>query len=200
MKTNYKLYKNNMINIAVLGSTRGTSIDKTFNEIVTGYLDVNVRVVISNKPDAFIIQRAKNYSFENICIESKGIERSDFNAKLLSELQKYPLDLIVLVGYMKILDAKFVQFYRNKIINVHPSLLPKFGGGMDNDVHAEVIKARETESGCTIHLVDEGVDTGKILLQKSCLLDDGETPETLKVKVQELESDALLEIIRNWKA
>jgi phosphoribosylglycinamide formyltransferase 1 len=188
-----------MINIAVLGSTRGTSIDKTFNEIVTGYLDVSVKIVISNKPDAFILERAKNYSFERICIESKGKDRLQFNDKLLSQLQKYPVDLIVLVGYMKILDKNFVQFYRDKIVNVHPSLLPKFAAGMDSDVHAEVIKAGETESGCTIHLVDEGVDTGKILLQKSCLLDDGETPESLKVKVQELESEALLEVIRNWK-
>jgi phosphoribosylglycinamide formyltransferase 1 len=70
---------------------------------------------------------------------------------------------------------------------------------MDADVHVEVIKAGETESGCTIHLVDEGVDTGKIILQKSCLLDDGETPESLKAKVQELEGEAILEVIRNWK-
>jgi phosphoribosylglycinamide formyltransferase 1 len=110
-----------MINIAVLGSTRGTSIDNTFNEIVTGYLDVNVKVVISNKPDAFILERAKNYSFNHICIESKGRKRSDFDAELLLALQKYPLDLIVLVGYMKILDASLVEVYRNKIINVHPS-------------------------------------------------------------------------------
>jgi phosphoribosylglycinamide formyltransferase 1 len=188
-----------MINIAVLGSTRGTSIDKTFNEIVTGYLDVNVKVVISNKADAFILERAKNYSFNHICIESKGKVRSDFGTELLLELQKYPIDLVVLVGYMKILDANFVQAYRGRIINVHPSLLPKFAGGMDSDVHQEVIKAGETESGCTIHLVDEGVDTGKILLQKTCLLDDGETPETLKVKVQELEGEALLDVIKNWK-
>jgi phosphoribosylglycinamide formyltransferase 1 len=188
-----------MINVAVLGSTRGTSIDKTFNEIVTGYLDVNVKVVISNKPDAFILQRAKNYSFNCICIESKAKQKTHFNAELLAELQKYPIDLIVLVGYMKILDPKLVQVYRDKIINVHPSLLPKFAGGMNSDVHTEVIKAEETESGCTIHIVDEGIDTGKILLQKSCLLDDGDTPETLKAKVQELEGEALLEVIREWK-
>lgn len=188
-----------MINIAVLGSTRGTSIDKTFNEIVTGYLDVNVKVVISNKPDAFILERAKNYSFNHVCIESKGKDRQKFNAELIRKLQKYPVDLIVLVGYMKILDKNFVQFYKDKIINVHPSLLPKFAAGMDSNVHTEVIKAGEIESGCTIHLVDEGVDTGKILLQKSCLLDDGETPETLKAKVQELESEALFEVIKSWK-
>jgi phosphoribosylglycinamide formyltransferase 1 len=188
-----------MINIAILGSTRGTSIDNTFNEIVTGYLDVNVKVVISNKPDAFILERAKNYSFNHICIESRGQKRTDFDIKLLLELQKYPLDLIVLVGYMKILDTNLVSYYKDKIINVHPSLLPKFAGGMDVDVHMEVIKAGETESGCTIHLVDEGVDTGKILLQKSCLLDDGETPESLKIKVQELEGEAILEVIRGWK-
>jgi phosphoribosylglycinamide formyltransferase 1 len=188
-----------MTNIAVLGSTRGTSIDKTFNEIVTGYLDVNVKIVISNKAGAIILERAKNYSFYHKCIESKGKNRLEYGAELLSELQKHSIDLVVLVGYMKILDAKFVEHFRDKIINVHPSLLPKFAGGMDTDVHVEVIKAGETESGCTIHLVDQGIDTGKILLQKSCLLDDGETPETLKVKIQELESEALFEVIRDWK-
>jgi phosphoribosylglycinamide formyltransferase 1 len=188
-----------MLNIAVLSSTKGTSIDKTFNEIVTGYLDVCVKVVISNRLDAFILQRAKNYSFEYICIESKGKKRDDFNAELLQELQKYSIDLIVLVGYMKILDINIVRFYKDKIINVHPSLLPKFAGGMDIDVHLQVINAGETESGCTIHLVDENIDTGKILLQKNCLLDDGETPETLKKKIQELEAESLLQVIRNWK-
>ena len=188
-----------MINLAVLGSTRGTSIDNTFNEIVTGYLDANVKVVISNKPEAFILQRAQNYSFEYVCIESKGKLRSDFDNQLLLELQKYPIDLIVLVGYMKILSPEFVQTYKGKIINVHPSLLPKFAGGMDRDVHKQVIEAGEWESGCTVHLVDEGVDTGKILQQKSCLLDDGETPQSLKAKVQKLESETLLEVIRDWR-
>ena len=188
-----------MINLAVLGSTRGTSIDNTFNEIVTGYLDAAVKVVISNKPDAFILQRAQNYSFEYVCIESKGKLCADFDRELLLEIQKYPIDLIVLVGYMKILSPEFVQAYAGKIINVHPSLLPKFAGGMDRDVHKKVIDAGEWESGCTVHLVDEGVDTGKILLQKTCLLDDGETPESLKAKVQALESEALLEVVKNWK-
>jgi phosphoribosylglycinamide formyltransferase 1 len=188
-----------MLNIAVLGSTRGTSIDKVFNEIVTGYLDVCVKVIISNKKEALILERAKNYGFEYVCVESKGKVRSDFDKELLEKMQKYSIDLVVLVGYMKILDAKFVRVYENKIINVHPSLLPKFAGGMDSDVHDQVIKAGEFESGCTVHMVDQGVDTGKILLQKSCLLDDGETPETLKVKIQQLESEALLEVIRDWQ-
>jgi phosphoribosylglycinamide formyltransferase 1 len=189
-----------MLKIAVLGSTRGTSMDKTFNEIVTGYLDASIKVVISNKADAFILERAKNYSFNYVCIPSIGKEKAVFDLEILKELQKYELDLIVLVGYMKILDNRVVKEFKDKIINVHPSLLPKFAGGMDSDVHAQVINAQEIESGCTVHLVDEGVDTGKIILQKSCLLDDGETSESLKTKVQELEQDALLEVIRNWKA
>jgi phosphoribosylglycinamide formyltransferase 1 len=187
-----------MINIAVLGSSRGTSIDKSFEQIALGKLKAKVQVVISNKPDAYILERAKSYGFESICVPSKGKVRSVFDTDLLTELQKYELDLIILVGYMKILDAKFVQAYKGKIINVHPSLLPKFAGGMDGDVHRAVIEAGETESGCTVHLVDQGVDTGQILLQKSCLLGDGETPESLKTKVQKLESQALLEVIRDW--
>ncbi len=188
-----------MINLAVLSSSKGTSLDKTFGEIITGYLDARVRIIISNKPDALILEKAKNYSFKHICIPSKGKLRVDFDNELFSEMQKYPIDLVVLVGYMKILDSNLVHYYNGKIINVHPSLLPKFAGGMDTNVHQQVIAAGEWESGCTVHLVDEGVDTGKILLQKYCLLDDGETPYTLKKKVQALESQSLLEVIAAWK-
>lgn len=189
-----------MLNIAVLGSTKGTSIDKTFKEIINGNLDVKVQVVISNKQDAYILERAKKYGFKAVCVQSKGKKSSEFHIELLAELQQYPLDLIVLVGYMKILDLSFVNFYHNKIINIHPSLLPKYAGGMDADVHRRVIEAGEIESGCTVHLVDENLDTGKILLQKSCTLVSSETPETLKHKIQQLESNALLEVIGGWES
>jgi phosphoribosylglycinamide formyltransferase 1 len=188
-----------MINLAILGSNKGTSIQYTFDEIKQGNLNADVKIVISNKPDSFILQRAIDNGFNSKCISSKGLSRSEFDKLLMFELSKYNIDLVVLVGYMKILSPEFVQKYSGKIINVHPSLLPKFAGGMDGDVHKAVIDAGEKESGCTVHLVDEGVDTGNILLQKSCILDTNETPESLKIKVQELEGKALFEVIRDWE-
>jgi len=108
--------------------------------------------------------------------------------------------LILLIGYMRILSPTFTTKYKNKILNVHPSLLPKFAGGMDTNVHEEVLKAGEKETGCTIHLVDEGVDTGKIILQKSYQIKSADTPETLKQKVQKLEGEAFIEVIKNYKS
>jgi phosphoribosylglycinamide formyltransferase 1 len=189
-----------MINIAVLGSTKGTSIQYTFDQINQGGLNAAVKIVIANKPDAYILQRATVNGFDSLLIPSKGMIRSEYDKLLLVELSKYKIDLVVLVGYMKILSAEFVQQFAGRIINVHPSLLPKFAGGIDGDVHQAVIDAGEKESGCTVHLVDEGVDTGKILLQKSCILNTSETPESLKIKVQNLEGIALFEVIRDWQS
>jgi phosphoribosylglycinamide formyltransferase 1 len=189
-----------MLNLAILGSTKGTSIQKTFDAISTYKLNAKIQIVVSNKVDAYILQRAKLSGIKSVCIESKGKNRTDFNKELLYELQKYPLDLIILVGYMKILDSQFTSYFKDKIINVHPSLLPKFAGGMDKDVHIEVIKSGEKTSGCTVHLVDEGIDTGKILLQKTCNISIDETADSLKSKVQDLESIALLEVVTNWES
>ena len=159
-------------------------------------LDAKIDIVISNKPDAYILEHAKKYNIENIFIDGKNKTREEFDQKVLAELKKYPIDLALLIGYMRILSPTFVRAYQNKIINVHPSLLPAFAGGMDMNVHEEVIKAGVKETGCTVHLVDEGVDTGKILLQKKCSVDPSETAESLKIKVQKLEGEALIEVIK----
>jgi phosphoribosylglycinamide formyltransferase 1 len=99
---------------------------------------------------------------------------------------------------MRILSDDFVDRFEGKIINVHPSLLPKFAGGMDCDVHEEVIKSGEKTTGCTVHIVSKIVDGGQILLQKSCEVLHNYTPETLKARVQELEGNALVEVIAGW--
>ena len=109
------------------------------------------------------------------------------------------VDLILLIGYMRILSAPFVNKYKNKILNVHPSLLPAFAGGMDLNVHEEVIKSGVKETGCTIHLVDEGVDSGKIILQKKCFVSPSDTTETLKKKVQKLEGSAWVEVLKRFE-
>jgi phosphoribosylglycinamide formyltransferase-1 len=105
------------------------------------------------------------------------------------------VELVVLIGYMRILSPEFVTAWENKIINVHPSLLPDFAGGMGNAVHQAVLDAGKAETGCTVHYVTEEVDAGPIVVQKRCAVLPDDTVESLKVKVQELEAVALIEAI-----
>ena len=187
-----------MIRLAVLGSTRGTDLQPIIDEIEKGALDAKIEIVISNKKEAYILERAQKYNLKNIFIDSNGKSREQYDTDVLEELKKYPINLILLIGYMRILSPVLVREYTDKILNVHPSLLPAFAGGMDKNVHEEVLKSGVKETGCTIHLVDEGVDTGKILLQKKCNIKPDETVETLKRKVQKLEGEAFIEVINNF--
>jgi phosphoribosylglycinamide formyltransferase 1 len=189
----------NPISLVVLGSTRGTDLQGIIDAIESGDLNAKINLVISNKPEAYILQRSKNHNLNTICIPSKGKKRAEFDQLMSLEIDQHNPDIILLIGFMRILSPEFVSKYEGKIVNVHPSLLPKFAGGMDCDVHGEVIKAGEKITGCTVHLVDAEVDTGKILLQKECTLEVGETLDTLKFKVQKLEVEALIEVIKYWK-
>lgn len=184
-----------MIRLAVLGSTRGTDMQAIIDAIGAGMLNARIEVVISNKSDAYILERAKRHNIPASCLDPKGLDREEYDTRLSTMLEQYCPDLILLIGYMKILSSGFVQQWKGKIWNVHPSLLPKFAGGMDLNVHQAVLDAGETETGCTIHEVDEGVDSGKIILQKSCAVEPTDTADTLKAKVQKLEGEAFVEAL-----
>jgi len=184
------------IRIAVLGSTRGTSLQPVIDAIERGGLHGTIEVVISNNPNAYILQRAAHHSIPSMYIDGAGMTRDEYDQKIITELSNYQIDIILLIGYMRILSPSFVKAYSGKILNVHPSLLPKFAGGMDLNVHKAVIDAGETETGCTIHMVDEGVDTGKIVRQKKCGVSPLDTAESLKAKVQALEGEAFIEVIK----
>ncbi len=110
-------------------------------------------------------------------------------------LKKHEVDLVLLIGFMRILSSSFCREWRDRILNVHPSLLPKYAGGMDTNVHEEVLKNKDKETGCTIHFVTDELDSGPILIQKKCAVEEGDTVETLKSKVQTLEGEAFLEAI-----
>ncbi len=187
------------IHLAILGSTRGTNLQAIIEAIAEKKLDAVIDVVVSNKADSFILERAKARNIPTLCLDSTGKTREHYDRELLTAVQEYPIDLILLIGYMRILSPTFVRAYKNKILNVHPSLLPAFAGGMDMNVHEEVLKSGVKETGCTIHLVDEGVDTGKILLQKKCKVETDDTVETLKAKVQRLEGEAWVEVLNNYQ-
>ena len=186
------------LHLAILGSTRGTNLQAIIEAIAGKKLNAQIDVVISNKADAHILKRAEDVGIRTVFIDGTTKTREQFDQAALGILQAYPIDLVLLIGYMRILSPSFVRAYPNKILNVHPSLLPAFAGGMDLNVHEEVIKSAVTETGCTIHLVDEGVDTGKVLLQKKCVVLPSDTPETLKEKVQRLEGEAWVKVLQNF--
>ncbi|MBU0731453.1 phosphoribosylglycinamide formyltransferase [Patescibacteria group bacterium] len=177
------------INIAVLGSTRGTDLQAIIDA------KIPVKIIISNKKDAFILERAEKAGIPALFISQKDKSREEFDEEVMKVLEENNIDLVLLIGYMRFLSKPFVDKYENKIMNVHPSLLPKFAGGMDANVHQEVLDAGEKETGATIHFVDEGADTGPIVLQEKVAIADGETVDSLKEKVQKLEGEMFIKAI-----
>ena len=184
-----------MINLGVLGSTSGTDLQSILDAIGAGKLDAKVSVVISNRENSYILERAKKHNTPNVFINHKGKVREDFDSEMTNILKVHNVDLILLIGFMRILSSTFCSNWAGKILNVHPSLLPKYAGGMDTNVHEEVLKNNDKETGCTIHLVTDEVDSGPIIIQKRCEVDSNDTIDSLKSKVQILEGEAFLEAI-----
>ena len=184
-----------MINIGVLGSTKGTDLQAILDAIHSKNLNATVSTVISNRKNAYILDRAKDHGVPFYFISHKGKDRKNFDAEMTGVLKKHEVDLVLLIGFMRILSSSFCREWRDRILNVHPSLLPKYAGGMDTNVHEEVLKNKDKETGCTIHFVTDELDSGPILIQKKCAVEEGDTVETLKSKVQALEGEAFLEAI-----
>ena len=184
--------------LAVLGSTKGTDLVPVVDAERSGSLSASVDVIISNNESSGILKKARHYGIENYFICHKNKKRGVFDFEMSQILENKKIDLILLIGFMRILSPGFVDRWGGKIINVHPSLLPKYAGGMNNDVHESVLAAGDKETGCTIHLVTKEVDGGPILLQKSCPVFEKDSVESLKERVQELEGKAFIEVINNW--
>jgi|TARA_B100000459_G_scaffold146051_1_gene111480 phosphoribosylglycinamide formyltransferase-1 len=186
------------VKLAVLGSTNGTDLVPVVGAERSGSLSASVDVIISNNESSGILKKARHYGIENYFICHKNKKRGVFDFEMSQILENKKIDLILLIGFMRILSPGFVDRWGGKIINVHPSLLPKYAGGMNNDVHESVLAAGDKETGCTIHLVTKEVDGGPILLQKSCPVFENDSVESLKERVQELEGKAFIEVINNW--
>src|SRR3990167_2161728 len=179
------------IHIGILGSTRGTSMQPIIDAIAEHIFSAAIKVVVSNKKDAYILERAKQQGLSAIFLDPREVTREAYDEKISALMRANAVDLIVLIGYMRILSNAFVQTWQNKMINVHPSLLPAFAGGMDKNVHQHVLDSGVTETGCTVHRVTTEVDAGPILIQKKCVVLPNDTIESLKKRVQTLEGDAL---------
>lgn len=178
-----------MLKIAVLVSGGGTNLQAIIDKIENGTIEnAKIEVVISNKKDAYALERAKNHGIKGECLSPKDFEkRQDFDAALLETLQKYQIDLVVLAGYLVIVPQNVVSAYANRIINIHPSLIPSFcGDGFYGlKVHESVLARGNKVTGATVHFVDEGTDTGPIILQKAVYVQEGDTPEVLQKRVME---------------
>ena len=178
-----------MLNIGVLVSGGGTNlqaiIDAIDNKTIT---NAEISVVISNNPGAYALERAKKRGIDAVCVSPKNYEnRAAFNQALLETLQSYDPDLIVLAGCLVVIPEIMVRAFPNKIINIHPALIPAFCGtgyyGLK--VHEAVLKRGAKVTGATVHFVDEGTDTGPIILQKAVEVKEGDTPEILQLRVME---------------
>jgi formyltetrahydrofolate-dependent phosphoribosylglycinamide formyltransferase len=185
-----------MIRLGVLGSTKGTDLQAILDSIQAEQLNAVVSVVLSNQKNAFILERAKNHSVPTFFISHQGKRRKEFDAEMTLVLKNHNVDLVLLIGFMRILSDDFCREWRDRILNVHPSLLPKYAGGMDMNIHEEVLKNNDKETGCTIHFVTDEVDGGPILIQKKCDVEPNDTAQSLKAKVQDLEGNAFLEAIK----
>ncbi|MGB1360899.1 MAG: phosphoribosylglycinamide formyltransferase [Alphaproteobacteria bacterium] len=187
------------LNIVIMGSTRGSSSHALMQEIADNKIDAKISCVVSNKVDAPILDKAKQFDIPTFAMSPKGMDKGEYDKIVIDEINKHNPDLILMVGYMRIVSGLFINSFENKILNVHPSLLPKHGGLMDLDVHQSVLNSGDTETGCTIHYVIEVVDSGENVLQLKCNVENNDTAESLKAKVQVLESKAWIEVIKNWK-
>lgn len=178
-----------MLKIAVCVSGGGTNLQAILDAIDNGTItNAEVKVVISNNKSAYALERAKNHGIENLCISPKDYpSREAFNETFLAKLDSYEVDLVVLAGFLVVIPPKMIETYRNRIINIHPSLIPSFCGtgyyGLK--VHEGVLSRGVKVTGATVHFVDEGTDTGPIILQKAVAVEQDDTPEILQRRVME---------------
>ena len=178
------------VRIAVLASGRGTNLQSILDACARGEIPGEVVVVISNKPDAQALWRARRTGVPAILLDHREFPtRETFEARLAETLNAYSVDLICLAGWLRILGPGFVRQFTGRIMNIHPSLLPQFGGrGMYGErVHEAVLSAGMKISGCTVHFVDDTPDGGPIVLQSAVPVEDGDTPATLAARVADEE-------------
>lgn len=181
--------------IAILGSTQGTNLQPLVELLKQQSSFAEISLVISNQAKSGILQRAQKINIPNLALPHHGLTRLQHEYKIHQQLKKNNISFVILLGYMRIFTLFFTRKWKNKIINVHPSLLPKHKGLMDLAVHQAVINARETKSGCTVHYVTSNVDSGEIITQKKCNVAQGISAQKLKQIIQPLEVVALAEAI-----
>lgn len=178
-----------MLKLAVCVSGGGTNLQAIIDAIDNGTItNTKIEVVISNNKNAYALERAKQHGIEAVCISPKEFDsREAFNQAFLEKLDSFQVDLVVLAGFLVVIPEIMIKQYKNRIINIHPSLIPSFCGtgyyGLK--VHEGALERGVKVTGATVHFVDEGTDTGPIILQKPVMIEQGDTPEVLQRRVME---------------
>jgi len=170
-----------MVNIGVLASGRGTNLQAIIEAVEEGRIEGEISIVVSDNPDAYALKRGKQYNIDTQYIDFKEFKsREDYDKKVVECLKEKEVELVVLAGYMRILTPHFIKTYKNKIMNIHPALLPSFPG-----LHAQrqAIGYGVKVSGCTVHFVDEGMDSGPIILQQAVEVKDDDSEESLAERI-----------------
>lgn len=187
-----------MKNIAIFASGSGSDMQSVIDATLTGEIDGRVVAVVTNKEGIFAIERAKKHGIDHkTFLLGDYMDNGERDRAIVEYLRPYDVDLIVLAGYLAIVTPTLVDEYKDRIINIHPSLIPKHcGKGMYGlNVHKSVIKSKDKVSGCTVHFVDYGADTGKIIEQRQVPVKENDTPETLQARILEVEHKLLPSVV-----
>ena len=171
--------------LGILCSGRGTNLQSIMAAVKSGQIDAKIALVLTDKPEAKALERAADAGIAHVCVNRKACrEKQEFEERIAAELKKAGVTLVILAGFMRILSPYFVREFQGRILNIHPSLLPSFGGA---HAHRDVLAYGVKVSGCTIHFVDEGMDSGPIILQTAVPVLDDDTEDTLAARVLEQE-------------
>ena len=188
-----------LVKIGVLISGGGTNLQSLIDNIKEEKIKGEIKLVISNRKEAYGLIRAKKEGIETLYINRKEFKtEEEYNEKIMEEFKKRNIHLVVLAGYLKVLSKEFIESYKGRIINIHPSLIPSFCGKgcYGEKVHEMVLKYGVKLTGATAHFVDEGTDTGPIIIQRAVEVKDDDTVDTLKRRVLEVEHQLLPEAVR----
>lgn len=183
-----------VVKIAVLVSGRGSNLQAIIDSIEKGYIkNAEINVVISNKADAYALERARSHGVNAVFLDPSEYDKAGYDREILNVLKRDNTDLLLLAGYFRLLGNEIIEAYRNKILNIHPSLLPAFKG-----LHAQkqAFEYGVKVAGCTVHFVDEGLDSGPIIIQSCVPVLQGDTEETLTDRILEKEHIIYPEAVR----
>ena len=186
-----------MKRLGILLSGRGSNFEAIADQVARGRIDAEIAVVISNRPEARGLDAACRRGFKALCVPSKGLDREAYDALLIQELRANAIDLVCLAGFMRLLSASFVRAFPERILNIHPSLLPAFPG---LDAQKQALEHGVKITGCTVHLVDEFLDAGPIVLQAAVPVLDDDTVELLSARIlaeeHRIYSEAIQTVLR----
>jgi len=183
-----------MVNLGILVSGSGSNLQAIIDNIAAGRLDAQIKIVISNIPDVFALERAKRHSIPSLVISHKGYKsREDFDQKIVEALQAHGVELVVLAGYMRIVTPVLLRAFPMRVMNIHPALLPSFPG---THVWQTEVDYGVKFAGCTVHFVDEGTDTGPIIIQAVVPVYDDDTAETLNARILKQEHKVFSQAIQ----